>query len=411
MSSPGNIPLFSSGSDSELKSETPDLDSKEPNVFTKSIEEKSSSAKDPGQKSQNYTQTHSQESPNLTPSQHSEWFDLALLSPSARRSLTTLAQGTPPVLIALVSDLETLAASAASLLAGRWVANAEFPEAVFTDLRVISPVSDRWTVEEIRSEILDVVSRTPVIRHVIVIDCADRMDQRLADRLLRTLEEPPSPTSFVLCVEDVTQLPVTIQGRLEHIVEILPASPTERAEALVTAGVARPAAETAVRLAGRAVTLAPLLATNPEIASLASRLLDHPAWDSTMQPITDANEIVFLATRLSVSWEQGVLVERGTEQLTPATKARLRSVIRMGFERHRSASRALLRRIAAQVHNPVFAAISVPRDQESISFVNPVTRRLDALTLAEQQLRAYTAPKIVLAALLSADATLDNVKE
>jgi len=405
MSSTSDIPLFASGSDPELRPETLASSKKE------STEEKSSFLNSYPQSSQDYSQAYLQEGATLTPSQHSEWFDLALLSPSARRSLTTLAQGTPPILIALVSDLETLAASAASLLAGRWVANTEFPDAILSDLRVISPTSDRWTAEELRSEILDVVSRTPVIRHVIVIDSADRMDQRLADRLLRTLEEPPSPASFVLCVEDVTQLPVTIQGRLEHIVEILPASPTERAEALVTAGVARPAAETAVRLAGRAVTLAPLLATNPEIASLASRLLDHPAWDSTTQPITDADEIVFLATRLAVSWEQGELAERGTEHLTPATKARLRSVIRMGFERHRSASRALLRRTAAQLHNPIFAEISAPRGRERTSMVNPITRRLDALTLAEQQLRAFTAPKIVLAALLAADATFDDVKK
>lgn len=328
------------------------------------------------------------------------WFDLALLAPSARRALTSLAQATPPVLIALVSELETLASAAAQLLAERWTADPSVPDAVLSDLHVIAPAGDRWTVDEIESQLFDVVRRSPAVRHVIVIDAADRMDARLADRLLRTLEEPPSPTTFVLCVEDLASLAPTVQGRVEQVVEILPAAPTERAEALAAAGVARPAAETAVRLAGRAVTLAPLLAADAELASLASRFLDHPAWDASSAPVGDAVELAELAGRLAASWERGALVAKAPEKPTPLEKARTRAVIRMGFDRHRSSSRALLRRVAASAQSPVFAATHAVTPGTG-SFVATVELRFDALAHAERQLRAFSSPRLVLAALFA----------
>jgi hypothetical protein len=332
------------------------------------------------------------------------WFDLALLAPPARRALTSLAQATPPVLIALVSELETLASAAAQLLAERWTADPTVPDAVLSDLRVITPTGDRWTVEEIETQLFAVVRRAPAVRHVIVIDAADRMDARLADRLLRTLEEPPSPTTFVLCVEDLASLAPTVQGRVEQIVEILPAAPTERAEALAAAGVARPAAETAVRLAGRAVTLAPLLAADAELASLASRFLDHPAWDASTAPVGDAVELAELAGRLAASWERGALVAKAPEKPSPSEKARTRAVIRMGFDRHRSSSRALLRRVAASAQSPVFAATQAVTPGTG-SFVATVELRLAALADAERQLRAFSSPRLVLAALFASSGT------
>lgn len=338
------------------------------------------------------------------------WFDLALLAPSARRALTALAQMHPPVLIAMVSELEMLASSAAALLGERWVAHPEHPDAALTDIRVITPTSDRWTVEEIETQLFDVVRRSPAVRHIIIIDAADRMDARLADRMLRTLEEPPSPATFVLCVEDPSSLASTIQGRLERIIEILPAAPTERAEALAASGVARPAAETAVRLAGRAVTLAPLLAADAEMASLASRFLDHPAWDASSTPVNDALEIVELAARLAASWESGTVVAKPSEKPSPSEKARLRAVIRMGFDRHRSSTKALLRRIAAAAQSPVFAATRSSTIFTDHSFVAGVERRLAALASAEQQLRSFASPRLVLAALLIASGPEDSEK-
>ena len=345
------------------------------------------------------------ESTGDAPESFGSWFDLALVSASTRRSLNELAVNTPPVLVALVCELDELAPAAGMLLGERWVTSGDGTQPDTTDTRLLSPESDRWTLDELSIQVLEPAKVSPAFRHVFVIDAADRMDQRLADRLLRLLEEPPSPATFVLCVSSFDALPVTLQGRCEKVVLIESATSSERAEALISAGVARPAAETAIRLAGRAIALAPLLARDAQIASLASRLLDHPAWDSSATPIADADEILALCSQLAASWEAGKLVTRSTERLTPLERAKLRNVVRMGFDRHRSATHALMRRVAAAPPSPVFASVGADGSfPVGRSFVARVEDRAIALSLAERQLSAYTSVRLVLASLLSVTA-------
>lgn len=52
---------------------------------------------------------------------------------------------------------------------------------------------------------------------VVIIDPADKMTIAAANSLLKTLEEPPDKTLFLLITSDVSRLPVTIRSRCQQI--------------------------------------------------------------------------------------------------------------------------------------------------------------------------------------------------
>jgi DNA polymerase-3 subunit delta' len=54
-------------------------------------------------------------------------------------------------------------------------------------------------------------------RRLVVLDPADRMNASAANALLKTLEEPPEATHFVLVTEAPTRLPITIRSRCQRV--------------------------------------------------------------------------------------------------------------------------------------------------------------------------------------------------
>src|SRR5256885_14011300 len=75
-----------------------------------------------------------------------------------------------------------------------------------------------------------------------------RMNEPAANKLLKTLEEPPARTHFVLLSESPDELLPTVRSRCQRI-DFAALSDTAVAAALVAAGVALETAETAARLA------------------------------------------------------------------------------------------------------------------------------------------------------------------
>ncbi|MCZ7535368.1 MAG: DNA polymerase III subunit [Acidimicrobiia bacterium] len=100
-------------------------------------------------------------------------------------------------------------------------------------------------------EIIREASRAPVEAErkvLIVLDC-DRMNETAANKLLKTLEEPPERTHIVLVTGSPDDLLPTIRSRCQRI-ELEPVSDEVAREALVHAGASEPDAELAARLAG-----------------------------------------------------------------------------------------------------------------------------------------------------------------
>ncbi|HEY3354598.1 MAG TPA: DNA polymerase III subunit delta' [Polyangia bacterium] len=54
-------------------------------------------------------------------------------------------------------------------------------------------------------------------RRLVLIDPADRMNANAANALLKTLEEPPEATHFVLVAEAPSRLPITIRSRCQRV--------------------------------------------------------------------------------------------------------------------------------------------------------------------------------------------------
>ena len=85
-------------------------------------------------------------------------------------------------------------------------------------------------------------------RKIIMVTEADRMNEPAANKLLKTLEEPPARTHFLLLSEAPDELLPTVRSRCQRI-DFAALSDADVAAALVVAGVPDEAAGSAARLA------------------------------------------------------------------------------------------------------------------------------------------------------------------
>src|SRR5437868_11470003 len=103
-------------------------------------------------------------------------------------------------------------------------------------------------------------------RKVIVLTEADRMNEPAANKLLKTLEEPPARTHFLLLSEAPDELLPTVRSRCQRI-DFAALSDADVAAALVAAGVGREAAAAAARLASGRLDRARALAGVPAVGT------------------------------------------------------------------------------------------------------------------------------------------------
>jgi hypothetical protein len=87
-----------------------------------------------------------------------------------------------------------------------------YPDAP-TDLWSARPSGNSWSVDDVHALILSRIVTQPHRVHVVIIEHADTLSKRAADRLLTVFEQPPSPTLWVLCTTSPASLPVTIRSR------------------------------------------------------------------------------------------------------------------------------------------------------------------------------------------------------
>ncbi len=111
-------------------------------------------------------------------------------------------------------------------------------------------------------------------RKVIVVTEADRMNEPAANKLLKTLEEPPARTHFLLLSEAPDELLPTVRSRCQRI-DFAALSDSDVAAALVADGVSPEAAAAAARLAsGRLDRARGLAGTGKGLAALRATALE-----------------------------------------------------------------------------------------------------------------------------------------
>jgi len=134
------------------------------------------------------------------------------------------------------------------------------------DLIVVEPKGDRLLVSE-GEEIVRVASRTPAegARKVIVLTRFHRIEN-FGAMLLKTIEEPPASTVFVVVADDVPPELVTIASRCVRV-DFAPVPTALVVERLVADGVASEVAATAAAAAAGDLARARLLASDPGLAA------------------------------------------------------------------------------------------------------------------------------------------------
>lgn len=126
-------------------------------------------------------------------------------------------------------------------------------------------------------EVVVQANRAPIEgnRKVLVLDEFHLIDERVAPKLLKTLEEPPPSTVFVVLADDVPPSLVTIESRCVRI-ELGPVPVDAVRDRLVAEGVPAAMAQSAAVAAGGDLRRARVLATDPQLESRRRAWHDAP---------------------------------------------------------------------------------------------------------------------------------------
>jgi DNA polymerase-3 subunit delta' len=159
------------------------------------------------------------------------------------------------------------------------------------DLTVVATEKVVITIDEVRGLIMS-AARTPAAGRyrVIVVEDADRMAERTTNVLLKSIEEPPPHTVWVLCAPSAQDVLPTIRSRCRSVALRVPPA-RDVAELLVRRDGVDPAiALQAAQAAQSHVGLARRLARDPEARRRRDAVLDaacptpsspRPSWSTS----------------------------------------------------------------------------------------------------------------------------------
>jgi hypothetical protein len=295
---------------------------------------------------------------------------LGLLEQQSRSELASLAAVVPPHLSVLHGEQPDLLEACAATLGSHWVPRANRQ----LDLVVVEP-DGRWSVDQIRETVLVAARVAPLSRRVLVLCSVDSMTRDGFDMLLKTIEQPPPSTVFVLTVSDVNRLPQTVRGRISAMVQVRGVYGTARKDFLVKHGWGPEAAEEAVRLSLPARWLGPI-GQDPALLQ---------AFSSMQQKLITREGTSRRAADLVESVEH--LVERGAE------------LFGSGDSSARAARRSVVEWVLMKVENDVRTRL-----QDDFSTIRAESK-LRSIEAARVQLAGNAALPLVLNVLLRSQDT------
>lgn len=169
-------------------------------------------------------------------------------------------------------------------------------------------------IDQIR-HLVAAVERKPFYRrHVVVIDVAERATLEAQNAFLKTLEESPGDTVFILVTAHPEALLPTVVSRCCEV-RFRRLSPAEVAELLETRGVPAVEARLLARLSGGSLGRALLLKDDPQTNSLRTKALElalRPGlWEVQQVPVRTRKEAEELLGFLRL-WYRDLLLFRIT---------------------------------------------------------------------------------------------------
>ena len=187
------------------------------------------------------------------------------------------------------------------------------------DLGVLATENVIIKMEDVKKIVASSQFSPSVSRYrVMVIEDADRMQERTSNVLLKALEEPPPRTVWILCAPSEADLIPTIRSRVRTVRLRVP-SVTEVADLLVRRmGVDRDDALRAAREAQSHIGMAQRLATNEQARARRSRTLQLALG---IRSVSDA--VMAAATLLDLATEdaKSITVERDAEERDHALRS------------------------------------------------------------------------------------------
>lgn len=134
------------------------------------------------------------------------------------------------------------------------------------DVTVMATELMQIKIDDVRS-LVDVSQQRPTLGRwrVIIVEDADRMAERTSNVLLKTLEEPPPRTIWILCTPTPQDLLVTIRSRCRHLQLATPPAADVAWHLVDAVGVSFEDALVAAQVAGSHVGVAKALAKDPDL--------------------------------------------------------------------------------------------------------------------------------------------------
>ena len=149
------------------------------------------------------------------------------------------------------------------------------------------------TVEDVR-DLVSKAAMAPVVGRwqVLIVEDADRVTDRAADALLKSLEEPPPRTIWLLCVPNADDMIVTIRSRCREVRLTTPSVDDTIRLLVGQYGASLGDATLAARAAQGHIGRAKALAADKVVRDARQRIVDLPGqWTSLMACLTSAAEV------------------------------------------------------------------------------------------------------------------------
>jgi len=275
---------------------------------------------------------------------------------------------------------------------------------VHPDIVEIDPAATQIRVEDAQT-ILDEAYRSPVegTRKVILVFEAERLNEQAANKLLKTLEEPPDTALLVLVTAGADQLLSTIRSRCQRV-DFAYLGPDAIRSALRADGVDEQRIELATRLGGgrldRARALAGPLAGVRDAFAAAART--STGTGSGAAAGVAAAEAAMSAALANLEQSQADELERLTAELAASgyPDRVVRTQVRRLADRHKRAHRAARTELLVEgitaietVYRDALAGADAPRldpGELPLPLVpRSCTRALDACRAARQALAEF----------------------
>lgn len=297
------------------------------------------------------------------------------------------------------------------------------------DVELVATEKVMIAIEEVR-HLVGLAQRVPSQGRwrVIVVEDADRMVERTSNLLLKSIEEPPPRTVWVLCAPSAEDVITTVRSRCRPVHLRVP-DPRAVAELLVRRdGVEPQVALDAARAAQSHVGLARRLAQDPDVRDRRRRILSVPgAIRGVGDAVLAAAELVELsAAEARSATEERDAVEKaellrtlgaeGQRSLPPALRAQVRQLEEDQKRRATRAQRDVLDRAMVDLLS-LYRDVLVVQLGAEVELVNTgladqvralatgsapeqTVRRMDAIGTARERLAANVAPLLAVEAMM-----------